>query len=519
MRSMTVFNYLLEATLFGSVLILLLVAARLLLRQHLGSRILYGLWLIVALRLLLPIALPNPIMDSLRPVLSADVGARPVAAQVRQRLIDTGYHVSALLPGEGGRSLARAALHIRQGDTGRWWLMAWLMIALLVGAWLLIRRSRFHARVRRNRVRPLNESEAELYAALCQRYRVRKAPPVYYVDHLPASCLTGGRKPFIGVPLDTPETHLSLLLSHQLCHWKAGDLCWGVARCLCCAVHWFNPLVWMAAWLSFRDSEMACDDRVTARLHDMDRLAYANVIVSADERENAANMTVSMGASFTDRHIRQRVTAIIRCVRGSRWGVAISSMAAAAVLVFSFATGESEPLPTISAVPAIAWVEAGESIGSDMEAIAAARRFMESPFIGEDSAHYSFTARQSGGEWAISARCAEHGHNVFLRLSREGSLLEYDATSLLDDLTFTDNRYTHRKLTDSVQRYVDAFAATYLPDLTYHVAYASADVREEDTRLLMGVLCLSSGETVGEFTLQIEPEAKWRSFVRVDKSL
>ena len=516
MRSMTVFNYLLEATLFGSVLILLVVAVRLLLRHHLGSRLIYALWGVCALRLLLPISFPNPFMDEFRPGFSVDVEARPVAAQVRQRLIDTGYNVSALLPGEGGDSFESFALHIREGSTGRWFLLAWMMIAVIVAAWLLWRRSRLHENVRRNRVRPLNEEEQAVYAKLCQRYRVRRAPKAYYVDRLPASCLVGGRRAFIGIPLDTPPAHLSLLLSHQLCHLKVMDSLWGVVRCLCCAIHWFNPVVWMAAWLSYRDSEMACDDRVTARLHDMDRLAYANVIVSAGERESASNMTVAMGASFTDKHIRQRVTSVIRCVRGSRWGIALSSLAAAAVLVFSFATSESEPLPTISAVPAVAWVEAGESIGSDMEAIAAARRFLESPFIGENTSHYSFTARTDGAQWLIDARCAPHDHHLLLRFSSEGALLQYDATSLLGDMTFTDNTYTHRKLTASVQQYVDAFAESFLPEMAYHSASAEADIRAGDVRLLMGEFRLSSGESAGEFILQIEPEARWRGFARTE---
>ena len=512
MRSMTVFNYLLEATLFGSVLILLVVAVRLLLRQHLGSRVIYALWLVAALRLLLPISIPNPIMDEFRPGFSVDVGARPVAAQVRQRLIDTGYNVSTLLPGEGGESFAEFALNIHQGSTGRWYLLAWMMIAVVVGAWLLWRGSRFFEEVRRNRVRTLSPDEQAVYETLCKRYRVKRAPRVYYVDRLPASCLAGIHRPFIGIPLDTPGAHLSLMLSHQLCHYRAGDALFGVVRCLCCAIHWFNPLVWMAAWLSYRDSEMACDDRVTAKLHDMDRLAYANVIVSAGERENASGMTAGMGASFTDKHIRQRVTSIIRCVRGSRWGVALSSLAAAAVLVFSFATGESEPLPTIADVPNVAWVESGEAIVSDMDAIAAARRFLESPFIGENTAHYSFSARTDGMQWLVDARCAEHGHRIFLRFSREGGLLQYDAASLLGDLTFTDNTYTHRMLTDSVQRYVDAFAASFLPGMSYHAAHASADIRAGDVRLLIGEMCLSTGEPVCEFTLQIEPEAKWQRF-------
>jgi len=509
---MTVFNYLLEATLFGSVLILLVVAVRMLLRHRLGSRAIYASWLVVMLRLLLPISIPNPFMDEFRPGFSVDVAARPVADQVRQRLIDTGYNVSAMLPGDGGDSFARFAVHTSGGETGRWFLLAWLAIALLVCVWMLSRRSRFTEWARRNRVRPLDEQEQQLFLKLCERYKVKKPIPVYYVDRLPASCLASIGRPFIGIPLDTPPEHLSLLLAHQLCHYRAGDQVWGVVRCVCCAIHWFNPLVWMAAWLSYRDSEMACDDRVTARLHDMDRLAYANVIVSAGERENASNMTVSVGASFTDRHIRQRVTSIIRCVRGSRWGIALGSLAAAAVLVFSFATGESEPLPTIEAIPAVAWTASALPIADDMEGIAAARRFLESDFIGADTSRFSFTSRSHGDEWRIEAVHPQSPQPVLLRFSSEGYLLQYDGLAFLDGLTFTDSSYTHRMLTGSVQSYVEAFVSALVPGLEYHRSEAVADVRAGDVRVLFGELYQSEGKKVCEFVLQVEPSPQMLAF-------
>ena len=82
MRSMTVFNYLLEATVIGSVMILLVIAVRALLRERLGSRAIYVAWLLVALRLLLPLSLPNPAMDEFRPGFSVDVAVRDAKAYV-----------------------------------------------------------------------------------------------------------------------------------------------------------------------------------------------------------------------------------------------------------------------------------------------------------------------------------------------------------------------------------------------------------------------------------------------------
>ena len=287
MRSMTVFNYLLEATLFGSVLILLVFAVRLMLRNRLGSRAVYIAWLLVALRLLLPFSLPNPAMDEFRPGFSTDAEARPVADQVRQRVIDAGRQISSLLGTEEDGVLQTFTQRTDEGRTGRWVLLVWAGVGAGTGGWLLWRMERFARHARRNRVRALEGEELKLYHELCRRCKV-KPIPVYYVDRLAAGCVAGVLHPFIGIPLQTPIGHLELLLSHQLCHLRAHDPLWGLVRCLCCALHWFNPLVWMAAWVSWRDSELACDDRVTAGLSDLERLAYADVIASAGRRSGAA---------------------------------------------------------------------------------------------------------------------------------------------------------------------------------------------------------------------------------------
>ncbi len=507
MRSMTVFNFLLEGTLFGSVLILLAVAVRSVARRRLGSRVIYALWLLAALRLLLPISLPNPFMDEFRPGLSVDVGARPVADQVRTRMIDTGYSMSSILGTPGDGALHVLAERTSGGETGIWALGVWLVIAAGVACWLFCRIWRFGRTARRNRVRMLSPEEDALYQSLCQRYRV-KPIAVFYVDRLSAACVAGVWDPFIAIPLHTPKDHLPLLLSHQLCHRRAHDGFWGVVRCLCCALHWFNPLVWMAAWLSWRDSEMACDDRVAAKLTDLQRLTYANVIVSAGER-SARNLVGAdaVGASFTDRHIRQRVTSVIRCVRGSRTAIAVSAVLSAFALVFSFATSESEPLPTIAYIPQVEWSASAIPIQSDMEAVACARRFLESAFVSADTSALSFTVRTDGVQWCVEARRAAQEKPIYLYFSHDGYLLEYDGTASLDGLTFRDQTYTHGMLTASVESYVGSFMAALVPGHSWTHSRALADVRQGDVRAVFGAL-YQEEEQICTFVLQVEPEVR-----------
>lgn len=100
MRSVTFYNFLLEATLTGSILILLLLLARVTIGKRISRLAVYAAWLLVAVRLLLPFSFPNPLMNELRPRLSGNYAARPIADQIRVRTIDAVYDASVAMAGK-----------------------------------------------------------------------------------------------------------------------------------------------------------------------------------------------------------------------------------------------------------------------------------------------------------------------------------------------------------------------------------------------------------------------------------
>lgn len=150
MRAATVFNFLIEATLTGSIMILLMLPVRRYLRSKLSSRLICFAWLLIALRLLLPLSLPNPIMNELRPALSGNMGVRPIADQVRVRTADAvrelaitasqhdGTHADAL-----SETLWHVTYDLSSGHVAKLLLVAYVSVALAVTGWMTWRNARF----------------------------------------------------------------------------------------------------------------------------------------------------------------------------------------------------------------------------------------------------------------------------------------------------------------------------------------------------------------------------------------
>lgn len=95
---------------------------------------------------------------------------------------------------------------------------------------------------------------------------------VFTVENQLSSPCLFGLFPAIYIPKeaverkDTKAELITYIIEHELTHYRQGDHIWAFARMLCLILNWYNPLVWIAARLSVRDGELACDAGCIKRL-------------------------------------------------------------------------------------------------------------------------------------------------------------------------------------------------------------------------------------------------------------
>ncbi len=127
-----------------------------------------------------------------------------------------------------------------------------------------------------------------IFTAVSYEERLRKSrkfyknigrTKVYISESADVPCVAG----FIPSIYITPECINSdsenLIVIHEHCHIRHGDHIWSYIRVASLVVFWWNPLVWIAAMISKHDAELACDDAVSLALTDSERIRYANVLI------------------------------------------------------------------------------------------------------------------------------------------------------------------------------------------------------------------------------------------------
>ena len=146
-------------------------------------------------------------------------------------------------------------------------------------------------------------------------------------------------RPAVVLPEDynsLSDTELTYLLMHEYQHYRHFDTLWNLLMLIACAIHWFNPFVWISRRLFLCDMETACDARVLRGLPENEKSVFAEVLVSFASRSSRDRTIVAMG--FGKRNVKERVLSIMKY---KRTGVitAIASFVILAVVVSVFATG------------------------------------------------------------------------------------------------------------------------------------------------------------------------------------
>ena len=295
----------------SSILIVVIIALRRILKGKISLRLQYALWGLVLLRLLLPFsvgssgisvanALPGNVTggilsagipDGTHTASADDISEPPVPAAP-----------SAVPAQTGTETVFQNHVPDASAKAADWGLIAktvWLVGAAAVGLWLLISNLRLAGKLKKSR-----------QALACAPCRL----PVYLSDGVDAPCLFGLFRPSIYVTPQAAENAVVLrhTVAHETTHYRHGDHLWAILRGVCLALHWYNPLVWWAAVLSRNDSELSCDEGTIKRIGEQERAEYGRTLIAMTCQKRPALLITATTMTGGKSSIRERITLIAK---------------------------------------------------------------------------------------------------------------------------------------------------------------------------------------------------------------
>lgn len=311
----SIWSFLLQ-TLSVSVAAAVLLLLKYLLQDKLSPRWQYGIWGVLALRILLPAGTARQVLLPL-----------PMWVEQLKSAVEAG-----LSSAYSGPYTPVAVGHVLPRVTGRpvsvtdWLFVIYAAGVALTILWYLFSYLRLRLLLRRGA--PVSAAVEAQIGRVAEQYGLKPCRAVA-VPGLDTAFVCGLFRPVLAVPADTPLDDKVLL--HELLHLRYRDGLQNFLWCLLRSLHWCNPFLQYVFRRIGNDMESLCDQRVLERLEGEERREYGVMLLSAASRRyTRAPGTTSI--SNGGRQIARRIEAIARFKRYPA-GMGLVSVCIALVLI------------------------------------------------------------------------------------------------------------------------------------------------------------------------------------------
>lgn len=352
---------LLELTLPMALVIAVLLAAGPLLGRRFTAKWRYWAWLLIAVRLLLPvgITLPQPVVtlpqpqgeftypvsrEEPAPTEPAPVGdpiqVVPGAAENDPyQQIETGMTAptgpSAETPKPAEPAIiptpaATRSIPVMEAVGWCWAAGTALFLLWQLGSYLALR-----AKLSRSR-RPLTD---EAILAVLEKESAaagRQRPLPVYTAAVGSPMIVGAIKPTLLLPeLELSTEQLSLVFRHELIHYRRRDIWYKLLLMLANAIHWFNPMVWLMVYAADRDLELSCDEAVVAGRDEAYREEYGRCLLAVVRAGMSRRTLFTTNFYSGKKTLKNRLATIFDTTKKHRGTLALAALLLAAAVAGS----------------------------------------------------------------------------------------------------------------------------------------------------------------------------------------
>lgn len=275
------FSVVLNMSMTGSIVILLVMLARLILKRS-PKIFSYALWAVVLFRLLCPVAFTAPVsvLNALEPKVQEASESTSVIYFIPAEVNRNPDFTFVPAENQSGTEPVQA----EESEHTRLDLMTVASYVWLAGTGIMITYSVIqYVRLR-----------LKLIGAMAYRGNV------YRADYIDTPFVMGILSPKIYLPSDVPTNERKYIIAHERHHIRRCDHIIKLLAYFALCIHWFNPLVWAAFILAGKDMEMSCDEAVIREMGSQIRADYsASLLRLATHKKIIAGMPLAFGEGDT----------------------------------------------------------------------------------------------------------------------------------------------------------------------------------------------------------------------------
>ena len=330
---------LLSLSVSGALLLLLILGLKPLYKNKFSKRWQYYIWIVVALRFLLPFTPDTTIIGSLFEKFDTTAITNEIPTTPNVPVpADTGN--SKAEPIQTNREITTAAMR-EPVDKYVCLFFIWSALALVLFVRKVTVYQGFIQYIKAGNKEVSDIKILNLLSDCEEKLKIKTRVELSCNPLLASPMLIGFLRPRIILPAhEWEDKELSYIFVHELVHYKQRDMFykWLIQIVVC--VHWFNPFVYLLEKEVNKSCELSCDEKVIAVLDDKARRDYGDTLISFLKSNNLyksslASVTLTEGAE----QLKERLGAIMKFKKKSKGIIAITAIFSVLVCVCFFVTG------------------------------------------------------------------------------------------------------------------------------------------------------------------------------------
>ena len=330
---------LLSLSVSGALLLLLILGLKPLYKNKFSKRWQYYIWIVVALRFLLPFTPDTTIIGSLFEKFDTTAITNEIPTNPNVPVpADTGN--SKAEPIQTNREITTAAMR-EPFNKYVCLFFIWSALALVLFVRKVTVYQGFIQYIKAGNKEVSDIKILNLLSDCEEKLNIKTRVELSCNPLIASPMLIGFFRPRIILPVgEWEDKELSYIFVHELTHYKQRDMFykWLIQIVVC--VHWFNPFVYLLEKEVNKSCELSCDEKVISILNEKAKREYGDTLISFLKSNNLyksslASVTLTEGAE----QLKERLGAIMKFRKKSKAIIAITAIFTAAVCVCFFVTG------------------------------------------------------------------------------------------------------------------------------------------------------------------------------------